>query len=154
MRRLLRRGFTLIELMVVVIVLALLAGIALLKYIDLRNSAIAAQMSQELRAIQVAAFNYYAEKEQWPPEAGAGAVPNGMGPLLPGQLATSFDRGLYLLDYENFGSTSPDIVIGVSVTSTDEKLFAKFVQYLGTKSPFFLSGSKLTYLITGPGGTF
>jgi len=154
MRRLLRRGFTLIELMVVVIVLSLLAGIALLKYIDLRNSAIAAQMSQELRAIQVAAFNYYAEKEQWPPESGAGAVPNGLGPLLPGQLASSFDRGLYLLDYENFGSASPDIVIGVSVTTTDDKLFAKFVQYLGTKSPFFLSGSKITYLITGPGGTF
>jgi len=149
-----RRGFTLIELMVVVIVLALLASIALLKYIDLRNSAIAAQMSQELRAVQVAAFNYYAEKEDWPPEAGAGAVPPGLAPLLPGQLAGSFDRGTYLLDYENFGAGAPDVVIGVSVSTTDPKLFAKFVQYLGTKSPFFLSGNKLTYLITGPGGTF
>jgi prepilin-type N-terminal cleavage/methylation domain-containing protein len=148
------RGFTLIELMVVVIVLSLLASIALLKYIDLRNSAIATQMSQELRAVQVAAFNYYAEKEEWPPETGAGAVPVGLAPLLPGQLAGSFDRGSYLLDYENFGEGAPDVVIGVSVTSTDPKLFAKFVQYLGTKSPFFLSGSKLTYLITGPGGTF
>jgi len=149
-----RRGFTLIELMVVVIVLSLLAGIALLKYIDLRNSAIAAQMSQELRAVQVAAMNYYADKEDWPAEAGAGAVPVGLGPLLPGQLATSFDRVQYVLDYENFGSGAPDVVIGVSVTTSDARLFAKFTQYLGTKSPFFLSGSKLTYLITGPGGTF
>jgi prepilin-type N-terminal cleavage/methylation domain-containing protein len=149
-----RRGFTLIELMVVVIVLALLAGIAVLKYLDLRNSALAAQLSQELRAVQVAAFNYYADKETWPAESGAGAVPTGLGPLLPGQLSTSFDRGQYVLDYENFGSGAPDIVIGVSVETSDPKLFAKFVQYLGTKSPFFLSGSKLTYLISGPGGTF
>ena len=149
-----RRGFTLIELMVVVIVLALLAGIAVLKYVDLRNSAIAAQMSQELRAVQVAAFNYYADKEEWPAESGPGAVPVGLGPLLPGQLSSSFDRTLYLLDFENFGDGAPDIVIGVSVTTSDARLFAKFTQYLGTQSPFFLSGSKLTYLISGPGGTF
>jgi hypothetical protein len=42
----------------------------------------------------------------------------------------------------------------VSVTTSDTKLFAKFVQYLGTKSPFFLSGSTLTYMIAGPAGVF
>ncbi len=143
-----------VEMLVVMIVLGVLAGIALLKYIDLRNSALAAQMSQELRAIQVAAFNYYAEKETWPPETGAGGVPVGLGPLLPGQLNTSLDRGAYVLDYENFGPGAPDVIVGVSVTASDPKLFNKFVQYLGTQSPFFLSGSKLTYLIAGPGGTF
>lgn len=143
-----------IEMLVVMIVLGVLAGIALLKYIDLRNSAVAAQMSQELRAIQVAAFNYYADQEQWPPETGPGGVPVGLGPLLPGQLSASLDRQEYLLDYENFGPGAPDIVVGVAVTTPDPKLFAKFVQYLGTKLPFFLSGSRLTYLIAGPGGTF
>ena len=140
--------------MVVVIFIALLAGIAVLKYLDMRNAAIAAQLSQELRAVQVAAFNYYADKEQWPAESGAGAVPNGLGPLLPGALSTSFDRVQYVLDYENFGEENPNIVIGVSVSTPDAKLFAKFTQYLGTQSPFFLSGNKLTYLISGPGGSF
>jgi prepilin-type N-terminal cleavage/methylation domain-containing protein len=149
-----RRGFTLIELMVVVLIMSILAGIALLKYMDLRNSAIATQMSQELRAVTVAALNYYADQEVWPAEVGAGQVPPGLVPLLPGQLAGSFDRNQYLLDYENFGSGAPDVVIGVSVTTPDTKLFAKFVQYLGTKSPFFLSGSTLTYMIAGPAGVF
>lgn len=149
-----RRGFTLIELMVVTFLLGILASIALLKYMDLRNNALAAQMSQELRAIHVAALNYYADKEDWPPESGAGGVPVGLGPLLPGQLASSFDRGQYLLDYDNFGPGAPDVMIGVSVTTSDPKLFAKFVQYMGTQSPFFVSGSKLTYLISGPGGVF
>jgi len=152
-----RRGFTLIELMLVTAVIGILAGIALLKYVDLRNSAIATQMGQELRAIQIAALNYYADKEQWPPDAGAGAVPAGLGPLLPGQLAGSFDRGQYLLDYDNFGG-APDpttgVVVGITVSTNDPQLFNKFVQYLGTKSPFFVAGGKLTYLIAGPGGVF
>jgi len=149
-----RRGFTIIELLTVVVVMMVLAGIALLKYVDLRNNTIAVQMSGEMRAIAVATFNYHADTETWPPETGAGAVPLGLGPLLPGQLAGSFDRVQYLLDYENFGGSNPDILIGVSVTTSDPKLFAKFVQYLGNKNPFFVSGPTLTYLISGPKGIF
>lgn len=149
-----RRGFTLIELLVVTILLGVLASMALLKYLDMRNHALAAQMSQELRAIHVAVLNYHADTETWPAETGAGAVPPGLVQLLPGQLAGSFDRGQYVLDYENFGTGAAQVMIGVTVTSTDPKLFAKFVHYLGTQSPFFVSGSSLTYLISGPGGVF
>ncbi len=150
-----RRGFTIIELLTTCFVLSILAGIAVLKYMDLRNNAVAAQLANELRAVTVAALNYHADSETWPAETGAGAVPAGLGPLLPGQLAASFDRTQYMLDYENFGGTNPDILIGVAVTTPNPKLFAKFVQYLGTKSPFYLSSSSsLTYLISGPGGVF
>ena len=149
-----RKGFTLVELLTVIVVLAILAGIAIMKYIDLRNAALAAQMAQEVRAIQIAAFSYYAEKEVWPPEAAMNAVPTGLGPLLPGQLAESFDRGFYQLDFENFGDQDPDMIVGVSITTNDDKLLAKFVRYLGTQSPFFFTGSKITYLIAGPGGGF
>jgi len=149
-----RRGFTLIELITVLLVMTVLAGIALLKYIDLRNNAIAVQMAGELRAIAMASFNYHADTETWPAETGAGAVPVGLAPLLPGQLAGSFDRDVYMLDYENFGGSNPDILIGVSVTTSNPKLFAKFVQYMGTRSPFFVSGSSMTYLISGPNGIF
>jgi prepilin-type N-terminal cleavage/methylation domain-containing protein len=149
-----RRGFTIIELITVVLVMTVLAGIALLKYMDLRNNAVAVQMSQELRAVAVASMNYHADTETWPAETGAGAVPAGLGPLLPGQLAGSFDRVQYMLDYENFGGSNPDILIGVSVTTGDPKLFAKFVQYMGTKNPYFVSGSTMTYLISGPKGIF
>jgi len=149
--RLNRLGFTMVELIVVILVLAILASISVLKYLDLRNSAVAAQISQEMRAVQIAAFNYYADTETWPAEVGGGVVPTGLGPLLPGQLAGSFDMGKYVLDYENFGSAAPQVVIGVAVTTSDPKLFAKLVAYLGTQSPFFVAGNRLTYLIAGPG---
>ena len=149
-----RRGFTLIELLVVTFLLGILASIALLKYLDMRNHAIAAQMSQELRAITVAVLNYHAGTEAWPAEVGGGAVPVELNGLLPGQLASSFDRTQYMLDYENFGPSASTVMIGVAVTSGDPKLFNKFVQYMGTQSPFFVSGSRMTYLISGPGGVF
>lgn len=152
MRR--RNGFTLIELLTVTIILSVLASIAILKYQDLRNQGLSAQIVQEMRAVQVAAFNYYAEQETWPPESGPGVVPNGLAVLLPGQLAGSFDRLQYLLDYENFGAGATDVVIGVSVTTSDARLFARLVRYMGNGSPFFVSGSKVTYLIAGPGGVF
>jgi prepilin-type N-terminal cleavage/methylation domain-containing protein len=149
-----RNGFTLIELLTVTFILAILATIGVLKYQDLRNAALSAQIAQEMRAVQLAAFNYYAEHEAWPPEAGAGAVPNGLGPMLPGQLAGSFDRVQYLLDYENFGEGATDVVIGISATTSDARLFAKLVRTLGEKSPFFVSGNRVTYLIAGPGGVY
>jgi len=152
MRR--RRGFTLIELIVVTILLGILASIALLKYLDLRNHALAAQMSQELRAIHIAVLNYHADTESWPAETGPGVVPPGLAAILPGQLSASLDRGEYMLDYENFGPSAAVVMIGVSVTSSNPKLFAKFVQHLGSQSPFFVSGNSLTYLISGPGGIF
>ncbi len=149
-----RRGFTIIELLIVMVVMGILAGLALLKTNDLRNAGIATQVSQEMRAVQVAAFAYYAGKETWPAETGPGAVPEGLGPLLPGQLATSFDREQYLLDYDNFGEGEARI-IGISAITDDGKLMAKLVSYLGSKAPaFFVNGNKVTYLISGPGGGF
>lgn len=149
-----RRGFTLIELLIVMVVLGVLAGLALIKTNDLRNAAIATQVSQEMRAIQIAAFNYYAGQETWPAEAGPGQVPAGLSPLLPGQLAGSFDRDLYVLDYDNIGAGERNI-ISVSATTTNERLMAKLVAYLGNKAPIFVvQGNRVSYLISGPGGGF
>ena len=149
-----RRGFTLLEILAVMIVIGVLAGIALVKANDLRNAAIATQVSQEMRAVQVAAFNYFAGKETWPDETGPGAVPEGLAPLLPGPLAGSFNRGDYLLDYDNFGDKDTRI-IAISAITDDPKLMTKLVAYLGNKAPaFFVMGTKVTYIISGPGGGF
>jgi len=149
-----RSGFTLVEVLMVMIVLGLLATIALMKYIDLRNTARTASLTGDFRAVTVAVTNYYADNEIWPPEASPGQVPTGLAPLLPAGLSTTFDRPEYTLDYENLTSSGIPL-IGVSVTSTDARLMAKFIQSFGNRAPFFQNGAgKLTYLIHGPGGFF
>ena len=70
-----RRGFTMIELLTVILVIAVLAGISLLKFLDLRNTARAAEVVGDFRTVMVAAYNYHADNETWPPESPAGAPP-------------------------------------------------------------------------------
>lgn len=148
-----RFGFTLIEMLMVMIVLGLLATIAVMKYIDLRNTARTAALAGDFRAVTVGVMNYFADREEWPPESGPGQVPTGLATYLPGGLNDTFDRPEYSLDYENLTVDSVPL-IGVSVTSNDARLMAKFIQTFSTKAPFFLNGGKLTYLIHGPGGFF
>ena len=148
-----RRGFTMVEMLMVLVVVSILAGLGLLKYIDLRNTARAAALAGDFRSVQIGALNYYADKEQWPPETAAGTVPNGLAPYLQGPLSVSFDRTFYELDYENI-RVEDEPLIGISVISSDPKLMAKFIQVFSTKAPFFVWGAKLTYVISGPGGMF
>lgn len=148
-----RQGFSLIEVLVVVLVVGILAGIGLLKYIDVRNAARTAALASDVRAIQIAALHYYADFEQWPAESAPGQVPAGLGPYLPGGLNQSFDRPEYTLDYQNL-TASGEPLIGVAVHSADPRLLAKFIATFAHRTPFFLAGGTLTYLIAGPGGVF
>ena len=53
MRR--RRGFTFIEVLVVMIVMAILATLGILKYIDLRHRALSSSATADLQAVRLAA---------------------------------------------------------------------------------------------------
>jgi prepilin-type N-terminal cleavage/methylation domain-containing protein len=144
------RGFTLIEMLMVLVVAALLAGLGLLKYIDMRATARTTSLAGDVRAIQAAAFAYFADFEQFPPDAAAGAVPTGLAPYLPGGLSTSFNRTFYVLDYQHFAFGFQPPLVGVAVTTTDAKLLAKLIATFAGRGPFYMVGGQLTYLIAGP----
>lgn len=145
-----RRGFTMVELLTVIIVIAVLAGIALLKYIDLRNTARAAEVAGDFRAVMVAAYNYQSDNEAWPPDGATGATPPALAPYLPGGFR--FTKPEYTLDYENLGVGGGAYVIGVTVTSPNADLMARLIRNLGTKFPYFAAGGTLTYIISEKGG--
>ena len=145
-----RRGFTIIELLTVVLILAILAGISLVKYHDLRNTARAAEVAGDFRAVTVAAYNYYGEYDTWPPDGGPGAPPAALTPYLPGGF--SFAKPEYTLDFDNLGLGGGAYVIGVTVTTADADLMAKLIRNLGTKQPYFVAGGALTYIISSDGG--
>jgi prepilin-type N-terminal cleavage/methylation domain-containing protein len=149
-----RRGFTLIELLTVMIVMGVLAGMALLKYIDLRHRARTSQAVGDLEAVRLAAYGAWYETGSWPADAGAGVVPPSLVPYLPGGF--SFAKPEYTLDWENFappgGGPSGAMQVGVVVTSPDPRLQRALAQALGNKGPFVVAGGTLTYVIVGPDG--
>jgi prepilin-type N-terminal cleavage/methylation domain-containing protein len=149
-----RHGFTFIEMLMVMIVLGLLASIAVLKYIDLRHRARAAQVAADLEAVRLAAYGAWYEHNTWPEDAGAGQVPVDLVPYLPPNF--SFAKPEYSLDWENFvppgGGPSGGMQIGVVVTASTPRLRKTLEQTLGARLPFVSMGGTLTFIIIGPDG--
>ncbi len=149
-----RRGFTFIELLVVMIVIGLLAGLGLLKYIDLKHRAMSAQAIADLEAIRLAGYSAWYETGAWPADAGAGVTPPALVPYLSGSF--SFAKPEYTLDWENFvppgGGPSAGMQLGIVLTSSNARLTKALVHNLGDKAPFFVIGGNLTYVIVGPDG--
>lgn len=152
-----RGGFTFIEILMVLVIIGILASLGILRYIDLRDKAIAAGMSTELNGIRLAAYNYWAEHETWPDDAAPGVTPPELVPYLPGGF--QFTRSGFTMDWENFsppaGTQGPDdgtMQVGLTITSSSPKLTAALARAATAGSPFVVVGTTLTYVIVGPNG--
>jgi prepilin-type N-terminal cleavage/methylation domain-containing protein len=149
-----RRGFTFIEILVVMIVLSIMASLAILKYSDLRHRALTTSAIADLQAIRLAGYSAWYEHGVWPGEVGAGVVPGGLVPYLPGGF--EFSKPEYTLDWDNFvppgGGPTGAMQLGVVVTSSDARLMKTLQNSLGSKGPFFAVGGTLTFVIVGPDG--
>jgi prepilin-type N-terminal cleavage/methylation domain-containing protein len=149
-----RRGFTFIEILVVMIVLGILASLAILKYIDLRHRALSASATADLQTVRLAAYSSWYEHNVWPGEVGAGVIPGGLQPYLPAGF--SFSKPEYTLDWDNSvpPGGGPTVLhqLSVVVTSDNARLVQALQTSLGGKAPFFVLGGNLTFVIIGPDG--
>jgi prepilin-type N-terminal cleavage/methylation domain-containing protein len=152
MRR--RRGFTFIEVLVVLIVMSILATLGILKYIDLKHRAVSSSATADLQAVRLAAYSAWYEHSTWPADEGAGTVPPALVPYLP--IGFSFDKPEYTLDWDNFvppgGGPTGSMQLGVVVSSGNARLMKALQNNLGSKGPFFVVGGTLTFVIIGPDG--
>jgi prepilin-type N-terminal cleavage/methylation domain-containing protein len=139
------RGFTFVELLMVMIVLAILSTLGMLRYMSLKNEALTSKVAKELQAVRLGALNYYIDfGETWPAEVAAGVTPPGLVSYLP--RGYDFSSNAYRLDWDNLGGA-----IAVTVTSPDQDLMARLIRRLGHGPPYVAVGGALTYVILGPG---
>ena len=148
-----RRGYTLVELMVALVVLGLLTSISILKYIDLTRTAYAAKIAGEFTTVRLAAYNYEADhNNQWPSEQGPGVIPPEFNGYLP--TGFSFTYPSYQLDWDNRSPSLIPFQLAISMTTLDVSLINSLRQTLGTKAPYFFAGNRLTFILIDQDGTY
>ncbi len=148
-----RRGWTLIEIMIVMVILGLLSGLAVLKYIDLSRTAFAAKLAGEFTVVRLAAYNYEADhNDQWPAEVGPGIMPPEMAPYLPAGFA--FTTTTYQLDWDNRTPARNPYQIAISLTTSDDRLMNALRNNLGGRAPYLIVGNRLTFVLIDESGNY
>lgn len=126
-----RRGFTLVELLLALIILGVLSGLAVTLVGSGRDSGQATRILSNLRAIKSACLIFYVEEGSYPGGTGFISISE-LGSYLslnPGEIASSeSDSGYYL--YEE----------GVSGSSDGDRILRAFYRNVGSSGPLFQEG--------------
>ncbi len=147
------RGWTLIELIVVMLILGLLANIAVLKYHDMTRSAYSAKIASEFVVVRLAAYNYEADhSNSWPADVGPGIVPPEMVNYLP--RGFSFINPTYTLDWDNNSPGLTPYQLAISMTTDDDRLIRVLENSLGHNAPYYFAGNRLTFVLIDEFGNY
>lgn len=140
-----RRGFTIVEVFTVMVVIGILASIALLRYIDLTNEALASKVGNEMQQVRLAAIAYFADQNAFPPSSAEGSRPPDLDPLLSN--ATLFSTPAYTFEWVN----NANDLVGVIVRSSRPGLADKLRQRLVYGNPYIPLGDDVMYIIKASG---
>jgi prepilin-type N-terminal cleavage/methylation domain-containing protein len=147
-----RRGYTFIELLMVMLIVGLLVRIAYPRYHDMKQQAIAAKAAGDFNAIKLAAYAYHTENQAWPGETGPGVVPPELAPDLPEGF--DFNRIEYTIDWENWQLPNgmpqfpaSRMLMALSFTTSDSLLGALILNKLGHSTLHFSAGNTYTFAI-------
>ena len=147
------RGFTLVEMMVVVLILGILFRAALPNFVALKRDAVAARAVSELNVVREAAMSCYAQTGTWPAERPEGTIPPELVSHLPHGF--TFEHNDYQINWENW--TLPDglpeypatrVLVGVSITTHDVLLGRTVVNRLKSAGAAYTIGDSYTLPIT------
>ena len=136
-----RSGFSLVELVVVVLVVSILAAIAQPKLSEVLVKARAADAYADMQVVRVAVLAFQADQNTWPADVNRGVVPPGLDSFLP----ANFDlvKSDYTLDFDNWGG-SP-FTVGVTLVTRDTNLGLRLLEIL--PPPKWNSGEKYSWVI-------
>jgi prepilin-type N-terminal cleavage/methylation domain-containing protein len=94
-----RGGFSLVELLLVMSIIGILAGVAIPNMRNVTYRARAAAVDGDLNVLRQATLDYNADRNGWPAEVASGVVPPELSAFLPEGF--SFTGEGYELDFEN-----------------------------------------------------
>ena len=134
-----RRGFTLVELMLVVVIISILAGLAIPNYRVVVIKARAADVLGRIRVVELGVHSYLGENNAWPDESAVSVVPTGLDGFLPDNF--TFASEDFDLDWENGGG-----LIGVAVV-TDNDLLGQALINVAGPGAWFVSGNRYTFVL-------
>lgn len=101
-----RRGFSLIELLTVMLIIGILAGIAIPQLRGAVGKADAARVVSDVNTIRLAAHDHLAEHSVFPSSGGQGSVPADMADDLPDGFPFSFEDVTYTwMSLQLFGTS-------------------------------------------------
>jgi prepilin-type N-terminal cleavage/methylation domain-containing protein len=147
MRR--RRGFSIHELLITMVVIGLLAGIAVPRYGEMKRRATAAAIMGDVHAVRIAAFSYYTENGTFPPDAGAGTLPQQLVDNLP--KGFTFDRPDFDYDWHVWTvatRSGTERLVGIAVIVSDPRLAAQLVKTAGAGYIPIVTPTQVTFLVS------
>lgn len=77
-----RRGFTLVEILIVVVILGVLAAIVIPSFASATQDTQKAAFAQDLRTFENGLHLYHTDFGTFPPDGGSGSVPSGLEPYV------------------------------------------------------------------------
>lgn len=144
------RGFTLIELMVVVTIVGLLASIAIPAFIQSRSSAAASKTANDFRVFAEKFQLFNLENGTWPADGLPTSIPAGMAPYLTNGVwdETTALGGNWDWDYAQFGVTAAVSIDSVtSDTATVQMLDALIDDGILTTGKMLQSGNRIMFVL-------
>ena len=123
------RGFSLLELLVVVSLIAILSGLALPAFREHRRHANVAATAQDLRNFADAFFAYLTDHEDFPIDVPLGVIPPGMEELLAGSAFTGRTRlgGYYNWEGPNHYPYAGIAIEGPTASAEDFQMLARML---------------------------